>query len=127
MEGAVPGLRVSQLPAEEGMRLPLTAGGLLLQGHPFVVVACINYQGELRFLDGVGQVLRVREGSIGGHKPFLRLLGPLQLAVLAAHPTCGICERLEDAGSPPQVPPVEVQHAQIAHPLGLGAGLWGGP
>ena len=129
VKGAEPRLCVSQLPAEERERLPLTAGGPLLQGRPYKVVACINCQGELCILDGVGQVGGVCEGHLGGHKRLSHLLGPLQLAVLAAHPTCGICELLEDAGLPLQVPAVEVQHAQEAHQLGLGAGhgAWGGP
>ena len=70
-----------------------------------MVVVCIHCQGELRLLDGVGQVGSV--GSFGDHERLLHLLGPLQLAVLAARPTCRVCERLEDAGSSPQVPPVE--------------------
>ena len=111
VEGAVPGLSVVQLPGEEGERLPLTTGGPLLQGRPYVVVACINCQGELHLLDGMGQVGVIREGCLGSYKHLLHLLGPHQLAVLAARPRCGICDWLEDAGSPPQVPPVEVQHA----------------
>ena len=52
VEGAVPGLQVGQLPAEEGEGLPLTAGGPLLQGHSYMVVASIYCQGELCLLDG---------------------------------------------------------------------------
>ena len=75
VEGAVPGLRIGQLPAEKGEGLPLTARGPLLQGCPYVVVARINCQGELRLLDGVGQVGCVREGRLGCHKRPLHLLG----------------------------------------------------
>ena len=66
------------------------------------------------------------EGRLGSGEGHHHLLGPHQLAVLAARPTCGVLEWLEDASSPPDVSPVEVQHAQETHQLGLGGWLWVG-
>ena len=111
VEGAVSGLRVGELPAEEGEWLPIAAVGSLLQGRSHVVVARIYSQGQLCLLVGMGQMCGLPEGRFGGGEGHRHLLGPHQLAVLAACPTCGVCERLEDAGCPPEVPPVEVEHA----------------
>ena len=54
------------------------------------------------------EVGSLREGHLDGKECLPHILGPHQLAVLAACPKCGVCEWLEDAGSPLLVPPVEV-------------------
>ena len=66
----------------------------------------------------MGQMGGVCEGRLGGHKRLPHLLSPL-LAVLAARPTRCVCERLQDAGSSPQVRLVEAQHPQETQQLGL--------
>ena len=67
------------------------------------------------------QVGGVPEGCLGGQEHLPHLLGSLQLAVLAACPMCGAYGQLEDVGSALKVPPIEVQHTQETHQLGLRA------